>query len=44
MEDSVDVLKKTKNRLTMHDPSIALLDIYLEKTVIQKDTCTTMFK
>ena len=42
MEDSVDVLKKLKIE-SPYDPSIPLLDIYLEKTVIQKDTCTTMF-
>ena len=26
-----------------YDPAIPLLDIYLEKTTIQKDTCTPMF-
>ena len=26
-----------------YDPAIPLLGIYPEKTVIQKDTCTTMF-
>ena len=26
-----------------YDPAIPLLDIYLEKTIIQKDTCTPMF-
>ena len=26
-----------------YDPAILLLGIYLEKTVIQKDTCTSMF-
>ena len=25
------------------DPAIPFLDIYLEKTVIQKDVCTLMF-
>ena len=25
------------------DPAIPLLDIYLEKTIIRKDTCTPMF-
>ena len=39
----MDVLKKLKIE-SPYDPSIPLLDIYLEKTVIQKDTCTTMFK
>ena len=26
-----------------YDPGILLLGIYLEKTIIQKDTCTPMF-
>ena len=26
-----------------HDPAISHQDIYLEKTIIQKDTCTPMF-
>ena len=26
-----------------HDPAIPLLDIYTDKTIIQKDTCTPMF-
>ena len=35
-------LKKLKIELH-YDPAIPLLGIYLEKTIIQKDTCTTMF-
>ena len=35
-------LKKLKVELP-HDPSIPLLGIYLEKTIIQMDTCTPMF-
>ena len=36
-------LKKLKIELP-YDPAIPLLDIYIpEKTVIQKETCTTMF-
>ena len=35
-------LKKLKIELP-YDPAILLLGIYLEKTIIQKDTCTTMF-
>ena len=27
----------------MHDPAIPLLDIYSEKTLIQKDTCIPVF-
>ena len=35
-------LKKLKIELP-YDPAIPLLGIYLEKTIIQKDSCTTMF-
>ena len=35
-------LKKLKTELP-YDPAIPLLDIYPEKTIIQKETCTTMF-
>ena len=35
-------LKKLKIEL-LCDSAIPLLGIYLEKTIIQKDTCTTMF-
>ena len=35
-------LKKPKIELP-YDPAIPLLGIYLEKTIIQKDTCTPMF-
>ena len=35
-------LKKLKIELT-YDPAISLLGIYPEKTIIQKETCTTMF-
>ena len=35
-------LKKLKTELP-YDPAITLLGICPEKTVIQKDTCTTMF-
>ena len=35
-------LKKLKIELP-YDPEIPLMDIYPEKTIIQKDTCTTMF-
>ena len=35
-------LKKLKLELP-YDPAIPLLGIYLEKTLIQKDTCTPMF-
>ena len=35
-------LKKLKIELP-YDPAILLLGIYPEKTIIQKDTCTTMF-
>ena len=42
MESSMEVLKQTKNRLP-YDPAIPPLGIYPEETLIQKDTCTTMF-
>ena len=35
-------LKKLKIELP-YDPAIPLLGIYLEKTIIQKDTCTPIF-
>ena len=35
-------LKKLKIELP-YDPAIPLLDIYPKKTIIQKDTCTSMF-
>ena len=35
-------LKKLQTELP-YDPAIPLLDIYPEKTIIQKDTCTPMF-
>ena len=35
-------LKKLKIELT-YDPAIPLLGTYLEKTIIQKESCTTMF-
>ena len=35
-------LKKPKIELP-HDPTIPLLGSYLEKTIIQKDTCTPLF-
>ena len=38
MENSMEVPQKTK-----YDPEIPLLGIYLDKTFIQKDTCTTIF-
>ena len=35
-------LKKLKTELP-YDPAIPLLGIYLEKPIIRKDTCTSMF-
>ena len=44
MENSMEVPQKTKNRTTIQpNPAIPLLGIYPEKTVIQKESCTTMF-
>ena len=42
MENSRRFLKKQKLELP-YDPAIPLLGIYLEKTLIPKDTCTPMF-
>ena len=36
-------LKKLNMELP-YDSAITLLDIYSEKTIIQKDTCTSMFR
>ena len=36
-------LKKLKKKKLLYDPAIPLLDIYLGKTIIQKDTCTPIF-
>ena len=36
------ILKKLKKELP-YDPITPLLGIYLEKTIIQKDTCTPVF-
>ena len=38
----MDFLRKLKIELP-HDPAIPLLGIYLDKTITQKDTCTSMF-
>ena len=43
MEKSIGrFLTKLKTELP-YDPAIPLLGVYPEKTIIQKDTCTTMF-
>ena len=42
MENSMEVPQKTKNGVAV-DPETPLLDIYLDKTIIKKDTCTPMF-
>ena len=41
MENSMKFLKKLIE--LPYDPAIPLLDMYLEKTIIQKETCTPMF-
>ena len=38
----MEVIKKQKIKLPYY-PSIPLLGRYLEKTIVQKDTCTPMF-
>ena len=42
MENSVEVLQKTKYRTNIISSS-PILGIYLDKTFIQKNTCTAMF-
>ena len=39
IENSMEVPQKTKNRISV-DPSISLLGIHLDKTIITKNTCT----
>ena len=39
LENSMEVLQKTKNRTTLR-PAIALLGIYPRDTDVQRDTCT----
>ena len=38
----MEFLKKLKIELP-YDPAISLLGIYLEKTIIQEESCTIMF-
>ena len=42
MENSMEFLKKLKVELPYH-PAIPLLGVYPEKTIIQKESCTTVF-
>ena len=42
MENSIEVPQRLKIQLP-YDPAIPLLGIYPEKTIIQKESCTTMF-
>ena len=42
MENSMEILRKLKIELP-YDSTIPFLDIYPEKILIQKDTCTPMF-
>ena len=42
MENSTEVLQKTERELP-YDPTVPLLGIYLDKTIIQIDTHTPMF-
>ena len=42
MENSIEVPQKVKTELP-HDLAISLLGIYLDKTIIQKDTRTPVF-
>ena len=42
IENSVRILRKLKVEL-LYDPVIPLLGIYSDKTLTQKDTCTSVF-
>ena len=42
IKNSTLFLKKLKTELP-YDPAIPLLDMYLEKNMVRKDTCTPMF-
>ena len=42
MENSMELPQKTNIEL-LYDPAIPFLNIYLDKTTIQKDTCTPGF-
>ena len=39
----MDPLKKTLRIKLPYDPTIPLLGIYPEETIVRKDTCTLMF-
>ena len=44
MEDSMEMSLKKKLEIKLpYAPTIPLLGIYLEKIIIQKDTCTSVF-
>ena len=42
LENSMEVPQKTKNKATISS-RIPRLGIYLDKTIVQEDTCTPMF-
>ena len=42
MENNIKVPQKTKIELP-YDPAFPLLGIYLDKTILQKDTCISKF-
>ena len=42
VEDNIAGPQKTKTEL-LYDPTISLIGIYLNKTIIQRDTWTPMF-
>ena len=44
MENSIEVaLKASKKRELSYDPAIPFVGIYLEKTIVGKDTYTSVF-
>ena len=43
MENSMEVPKKIIKIKLLYEPTVPLLSIYPEKTIIREDTCTTSF-
>ena len=42
MENNMEISYRLRKKLP-YDPAIPFLSIYLQKTTIQKDTCTSVF-
>ena len=39
----MEVPRRTKKTELPYDPAVSLLRIFLDKTIIQRDTCTPVF-